>query len=172
MNPFMANKRPKGRYIKGAIEHEMAIGALASKDVVATLLDEVTTERTRVNSVKATYSLREATADEGPIVVGLAHSDYTGAEIEAFIENTGSWGEGDLVAQEVARRKIKIVGVFDFSGVVNELNDGLPIYTRLGWVLTTGQTLRTWAYNQDESSPITTGADLMMLGHANLRVGV
>ncbi len=168
----MAKRRPKGRYVKGAIEHEMAIGALASKDVIAALLTEVVTERTRINSVRATYTMRESTVQEGPIVVGIAHSDYNSAEIEEWIENTGSWGEGDLVAQEIGKRKIKQVGVFDLSGVVNELNDGLPIYTRCGWILTTGQTIRTWAYNQDESSPITTGSDLMMLGHANLRVGV
>lgn len=169
---LMAKKRPKGRYIKGAIEHEMALGALASKDVIASLLDEVVTERTRVNSVRATYALREMVVDEGPVTVGLAHSDYSSAEIEEFIENAGSWGEGDLVAQEVGKRKIRIIGTFDLQTVTNELNDGLPIYTRLGWVLTTGQTLRTWAYNQDESSPIGTGGDLMVIGHANLRVGI
>lgn len=165
-----------GRYIKGGVDDEMVLQALNTKAVVAQIFDEVVTERMFVSSLKAIHVLSDFTAlvDDGPIMVGVAHSDYSQAEIEAWIEVTGSWSEGDLVQQEVAKRRIRKIGIFhtelalaDSPAAAQTLNDGRPITTKLGWVLITGQSLTMWAYNLG-TSVLTTGALYNLQGHVNL----
>jgi len=162
-----------GRYIRGKIEIDGALGALASKSLVAVPTSEVTSERMWLSSVKATWSLKDlaAVVDDGPVIVGLAHGDYSAAEIEAVIENAGSWDEGDLVSQEIGSRKVRIVGTFrtQQADVVaaKVLNDGRMITTKCGWILTTGKAIDFWAYNVGADA-LTTGSALHVYGHANL----
>ncbi len=168
-------KRRMGKYIRGKIEVDGALGALATKALVAIPTAEVTRERMWLSSVKGSWALKDLTlsADDGPVLVGLAHGDYSAAEIEEFIENTGSWDEGDLVQQEVGKRKVRIVGTFRALGAVAEseqtfvLNEGRPITTKCGWILTTGKAIDFWAYNMGTGTLIT-GSFLHVYGHANL----
>ncbi len=168
-------KHPKKfrKYLRGNVDEELTIAALGSRALTAVAFDETVDERTFVSSLVASYSMDEFTlgANIGPIMVGIAHGDYTAAEIEAFIENTGSWSEGDLVSQEVAKRKIKIVGIFDDDSVslgAVTLNEGKPIKTKLNWVLTQGQTIDLWAYNLGAAAVATTTPSVHCEGHANL----
>ncbi len=160
-------------YLRGNVDEVLALSTLASLTLISAVFDEVVEEQCWVSSVRGTWAMQRFTAqtDDGPIMVGLAHSDYTDAEIEAFIENTGSWSRGDLVAQEVGKRKIRVVGIFQTPALAAEasvLNDGKPITTKCGWMLTTGQTLRFWAYNLGTSALATTDPRLELQGHANL----
>ena len=112
------------------------------------------------------------TAADGPIMAGVCHSDYTNTEIEEWIEQGASWDQGDMVAQEEARRKIRLVGVFNTTGpgaqgAASVLNDGRPITTKCKWQLTTGDTVKFFAYNQG-SGALAAGAVLHVNGHANL----
>ncbi len=173
-----SRRRMRGRYLKGNVDEGLALGTLGSNVLVGVLFDDSVTERTRVSSVVATYSMSEFTqaTGDGPIMVGLAHGDYTDAEVEEFIEQTGSWAEANLVGREVANRKVRILGTFPSAagaGVASEavaLNEGRPIKTKLNWVLTTGQTLRLWAYNLGASALATTDPAVRAQGHANLWV--
>ncbi len=168
-------RRPKGRYLKGQVDEGKSLSTLAAVTLLSDTFDESVEERTRISSLVATWSLTDFTssAASGPVVVGVAHSDYSDAEIEAYIEVTTSWKEGDLVAQEIGQRKIRKIGVFadDGSSALDTvvLNDGKPIHTKLNWILTTGKTLKMWAYNQG-SQPLVTGSILQCQGHANLWV--
>ncbi len=163
-----------GRYIRGQVDEEIALGTLASKTLVSQIFDETVNERTLVTSLIATHTMSSFTpADNiGPIMVGVAHSDYSDAEIEEFIENTGSWNEGDKVSQEVGKRLIRQIGVFDSKasgGTLDVvLNDGKPIKTKLKWILLQGQSLRQWCYNLGGSPVATTVPDVHMQGHVNL----
>ncbi len=163
-----------GKYIRGTVNETVSLGAtLASLTGVAEIFDEVVDERTLISSIVAAYSLGNWTpvAAAGPIMIGVAHSDYTLAEIEAFIETTGSWNETDLVQQEVAGRKIRRIGVFPSPRAVEDevvLNDGKPIKTKLNWILTEGQSLQFWAYNTGTAAAATTGSVARAEGHANL----
>ncbi len=159
--------RRRQRYIPGVIDETVTVGALASLDVAKQDFDDVVTERTFVPSMEATWSLNGNTPAEGLLIVGIAHSDYTAAEIEEFLENTGAWSEGDLVNQEIAKRKIRIVGTFLGLLAEERLKDGILIKTRLGWILNTGQTLSGWVYNRDGSGR-TTGGSVVLQGVAHL----
>ncbi len=168
-----ASKRRFRRYIRGQIQNRFTLGTLAPVTALSDLVDDVLTEQAWLSSVKASWSMdtfTEGTGD-GPIVVGVAHSDYTDAEILEWIVNTSSWEEGDMIAKEVNRRKIRRVGTFGITGPAlsgQVLNDGKPITTKCGWQLSTGQTVRIWAFNAGSSALATTSPAVVTSGHANL----
>ncbi len=162
------------RYMKGNVDEVLPLGALGAVSLTTVPFDDTVVDRTLISSLVATWSIGEFTkaTGDGPILVGVAHSDYSAAEIEEVIENTGSWDEGDLISREKANRKVRIIGVFrsrDAAGAVGQmsLNSGKPIKTKLNWILTPGDTLDMFAYNLG-SSALTTGALVQAQGHANL----
>ncbi len=167
-------KRTYRRYLKGKFDHLLNLGTLAAKTLIGSAVAGSLTEKAWLSSVKATWSLSDFTnaIGDGPILVGIAHSDYTDSQIEAWIENSASWDQSNKVQQEIARRKIRQVGSFlssvaDSSGIA-VLNNGKAITTKCGWELTTGQKITVWAYNQGDSALGTTDPDLNVYGHANL----
>ncbi len=162
-----------GKYIRGAVDEELSLTTLGPKTVAQTPFDQTVVDRMLVSSIVATYSMKEFTqgADDGPILVGIAHSDYTASEIEEWIENLGSWAESDLVGQEVNSRKCRLVGQFDTPSSATEtvvLNDGKPIKSKLNWILNQGQTLDLWGYNLGTSALATTVPIVRANGHVNL----
>ncbi len=162
-----------GRYIRGGISDELLLPTIAARALIKGNLSEVVTERAWLSSVVARYALQNFTqgADDGPIMVGFAHSDYAAAEIEQWVENLDSWKEADLIGREIGRRKIRRVGIFTNPGSVNDasvLNDGKAIRVKAGWMLTTGQTIAMWAYNLGDSAIATTVPEILTEGHANL----
>lgn len=170
----MARKGRKfRRYLRGSIDHRLDLGTLAADTLVGSNLQDVLEEAAYVSSVKAAYTMDQWTeaADKGPILCGWAHSDYTDSEIEEWIENAGSWSQGDMVAQEVAKRRIRQVGVFQNLTGVNEwatIRDGATFTTKLGWSLTTGDTLKFWCYNMGLGAVATTDPNVRAQGHANI----
>ncbi len=163
-----------GRYIKGNVNELLNIGTLAAATVVAGIFDNVVDERTLVSSIVATWTVADWTpiADVGPLVVGVAHSDYSAAEILAVVQQTASWTSGDKVAQELNRRQIRIVGTVakgEGSAIeMDQLNEGRPIKTKLNWMINTGQSLQLFAFNTGSAAFSTTDPDLRVDGHANL----
>ncbi len=176
----MAKDYPKGRpkfgkYLKGNVNETLTLGTLAALTLISAPMDETVNERTFVSSLVAAWILTKFTpgADDGPIMVGVAHSDYSDAEIEEYIENIGSWNEGDLVnTREISKRLIRKVGVFRWRATdVNDfalLAGGGKITTKLKWILNQGQTIRIWAYNMGSSALATTSPVVFTEGHVNL----
>ena len=169
----MAKRKGMGRYIKGSVDEELALTTLAAKTAVLVAFADTVDERTLISSLVANYSISNwtPTADVGPILVGIAHSDYDLAEIEAFIELQDSWSEANRVQREVSSRLIRKIGVFKMPSAADQssvLNDGNPIRTKLNWILNEGQTLKVWCYNLGSAAVATTVPDFDIVGHANL----
>ena len=166
-------RRKMGRYLRGNIDLNYALGTLAGSDVLVQAVQDTVEERSYVSSVKCTYALNSFTVGDGigPLIQGVAHSDYSDAEIEEWIELTTGWAEGDLVSREIATRKIRRIGTFprqaDNIGTM-ALNGGRMITTKLGWILTTGQNVKFWTYNTGANPLATTDPDVSVAGHANL----
>ncbi len=161
-------RRRGGRnWLKGTVLEGLALGTLATSTLVSADMSTVN-ERTYAASAWLQWSLRGLTAGEGPIRVGLAHSDYSDAEIEEFLEATDSWNEGNLVAREVSSRKIREVGVFSGESTDETLNDGKPLKTTLRWILLQGQTITVWAYNAS-GAQLNTGGFVGAAGHVWLQ---
>ncbi len=162
-----------GRYIRGNINELLNVGTLAAATVISADFDNVVDERTLVTSIVSTYSVDSWTqaSDIGPLVVGVAHSDYSDAEIQEWFTQTVSWDEGNKIAQEINNRKIRVITTLQAplsaTGVF-VANDGKPIKTKLNWILTQGQTLSVFAFNAGTAAFATTDPDVRMEGHANL----
>ncbi len=161
-------RKNSGILLKGRVDESLAALTLAEQALVGANFDEALDEEAFLLSMEALWSTEGFTVGEGPIFVGIAHSDYTDAEIEEVIENTGSWSRGNKIAQEMAKRLIRTVGVFPLISSEETLNDGVKIKTTIKWPATTGQTLKMWAYNRG-TNPLTTGGQVHAQGHVWIR---
>jgi len=168
----MAKRR---RYLRGNIDHKLSMTTLGGGEVASSVLADTVVDSAWISSVRANWTINNLTrtANVGPFMCGIAHQDYTSTEIEEWIENLQSWDEGDMIAQEVAKRKIRIVGVFDFapSDLVKEhatIGTGRPVVTKAKWVISPNETVRIWVYNMGANSVATTVPELRVQGHANL----
>ncbi len=166
-------RRSMKGYLKGNIDENLSLGTLASKTLIADTFDEAPEEKTLVSSIVCTWALDNITGGQGPISFGVAHSDYSDAEIEEVLENAASWDQGSKVEQEIAKRLVRQIGVFSGDKVAGEVdditvNDGKPIKTKLNWRLNIGDTLKMWAYNISPAALSTTDPTMLCNGHANL----
>jgi len=162
----MPKRKGKALFVP-RVRGQISLGAAAENVVVSADLADTLDEEAFLISEKSTWALSGNTPGEGPIDVGVAHSDYSDAEIEEWLENQGSWDRGDMIAREVNRRKIRLVGTFAADEDEEVLNDGKPIKTTCKWGLVTGQTLKLWAYNRHGTR--TTGAVVKVEGEAYFR---
>ncbi len=154
----------------------VAVGALAAGDVIEAGITGVATEMYRLMSIKCAWSITDvgAAIDDG-FEFGVAHSDYTAAQIEEALEATTSMDLGDKLAQEKANRLVRLIGTIS-GGVTTAagglaFNDGRPIKTRLNWKMTTGDTLVGWVRNAS-GVIYTTGALLSVIGDLWLKDSV
>ncbi len=166
-------RRKYRKYLRGNIDLDFLLGTLGAESLISAVVPDTVVEKAWCSSVKAAYSIQALTKTPttGPITIGVAHSDYTSAEIEAWVENLGAWDQGGKIEQEIARRKIRVIGTFEnpeATGDTTVLNDGRKFTTKCGWQLVTGQTLRFWAYNEGSSALATTDPTVHVTGHANL----
>ncbi len=160
----------RGGYLAGNIDQDLGLATLAAKTGVLTATNTVS-EKRRVSSIKCVYSLSDFTiaANAGPIMVLVAHSDYTLAEIEAWIERSGSWSKSDLIADEVRKRLIRRIGTFNTVTTSGSavLNEGRMIRTKLNWSLITGQGLQFVAYNLGTAALSSSSPNVNIQGKAN-----
>ena len=167
------SRRKMGKYIKGPLDLNIAGGTLASNTAVLGATPTVT-ERALVSSIVCEYSFAGFTGGDniGPVSVGVAHSDYTLAEIEAVLELNTGWAEANKVGQEIAKRLVRRIGTFNVeaasAGETSVLNDGKAIKTKLNWIVNVGQGLNFWIYNNGSAAFATTDPNCHILGHANI----
>ncbi len=145
----------------------LALSTLAANTVLAVNASaDVAIDTGRVTSAEITYDIEDHTVGEGPLAVGLAHSDYTVAEILEFLQLATGFDRGDKGGQEIAKRLIRRVGTFTGGSDGEVLNDGKPIKTKLNWVLTEGKTVQAWIINLS-SGALTTGTRYNVNGKLN-----
>lgn len=160
-------RRTKRDWTPIPIQVQEALATLANNTaLVEGLVSSDLTHDYRCTSVELQWALDELTAGEGPITVGLAHSDYTIAEIEEFLEQEAPLGPSSKVEREIAGRFIRRVGTFAGDTTHETLNDGKPIKTRLNWLIADGFRINMWCYN-NSGAALTTGATVRAMGTHN-----
>ncbi len=167
----MAKKRGKRRrkfnLRKVRINAGVAVGALDTIDVTSGAIHPAPVNPLRVTSLNASYSWSNigAAIDDG-LEFGVAHSDYSAAEIEECLEASASIDQGDKIAQEQADRLVRTIGIMPSSGTTGSgrtFNDGRRIRTKLNWLLGIGDTLVVWMRN-GSGTIYTTGSSLVVSG--------
>jgi len=146
-----------------------SLGTLADGIVTFGTLLEAADEEYRVLSVKQTWTLRDFTAGEGPIVVGVAHGDYSVTEVKECLDAQAGINRGDKIANEQADRLVRVVGSFPGLDTNEVLNDGKPITTKLNWHIPEGKTLVPFAWNKGGEANLGTGAEVQTFGNALIR---
>ncbi len=173
INPLMAKhirrrKKFGGVWRQVPIDFTLSLGTLADNDLIAGTLTNNAVDSLRAMSLDGTWTYEGATASEGPVTIGVAHGDYSAAEIEEWYEAIGSMNRSDKVAAEQAGRLARRIGTFAALQTGAEiLNDGKPIKTRLNWLVSPGLNIQAWAHN-DSGAALTTGAVVHFQGVLNL----
>jgi len=150
------------------VDVSLTLGALTQNDLIGVAMTTVSNEAFRALSVQGTWSLHNLTPGEGPIVVGVAHGDYTDSEVEAAVEADESMVRADKIAQELADRLVRRVGSFPGALAEEVLYNGVEIYKRLNWAHSTGQALRMWAHNRSGAN-LNTGGVVNFTGKLLIR---
>ncbi len=161
---FLA-KHPKARrrynLRRVRVTPELALLTLASDTALVVSMTGAATSTYRCMSLKGTWAINNLVTTEGPITVGFAHSDYTVAEIKECLEAFAAIDQGNKISNERSNRLVRIVGVL--NGTMPRLNEGRPIKTRLNWLITIGDEVKPFAYNESTAA-LTTGALLHFAG--------
>ncbi len=146
----------------------LAIGALATRDVATGNITNAAVDPYRLMSVDLQYKIGDvkAVADDN-FEIGLAHSDYTAAEVEECLEAQAAIDLGDKIAQEQSNRLVRYIGTLTGQTVVNagyQFNDGKPVHTKLNWKMSTGDILNVWIRNGSDTV-WTDGANIGVMGN-------
>jgi len=177
-----SNAKKAWQTIEVSQETDLTSGITASDLVKDQLTDDVADDNFIATSLDLTWTSHIEQAAEpgniGPLLFGVAKSDYSDAEIEAWVENPSGFTRANLIQQEISARHIKLIGQFSYPSlapsevagkVVSKLlNDGLPIHTRLNWRILEGQSLSLWVYNAGNADVVaTSGQDVTVFGKIN-----
>ncbi len=155
--------KKKTRLIKGQVDESLALLTLAPNTGLLAPTD-VVDERSFLLSTYMVYAIRDQALGQGPKRLYWAHSDYSLAQIEEFIELQTGWGEGSKVSQEIGRRKIRLIGEFQGDVADEVMNEGRILKTVLKFIVNAGQGLNLVTYN-DSGVSLTTGSIVEFKGH-------
>ena len=166
MEASMAKARARGRkrdanfvVLKASVNN--TLGTLGAGTVIATTLIDVADDL-RLVSADLTWAMRDHTAGEGPIEVGINSSNLTVAQIaEAIVASPTS--RGDRIALERTGRPVRQAGQFSGAEVSENLANGQMVRTTLRFPLDQAQVLQVYARNNDGSA-LTTGTVVRCTG--------
>ncbi len=146
----------------------LSLGTLADDTVVQQgLLASALLHDAWIIAVRATWSLRDLTPGQGPIEVGVSHSDLSVAEVKEYL-NADVREPDNIIANEHRRRPARRVGIFHGNDDAESLNHGTPAYTKCGWRNGEGHQSSMWAYNSSGAALSTTVPEVVCSGHVLL----
>ncbi len=145
------------------------IGALAAQDVFAGTLMNAPADKLRVMSADLYYAWTNKAVIDDSAQFGIAHGDYSAAEIEECLEALTAVDLGDKVAQERTNRLVRQVGIIagdagETAGMAAPFNGGRSVKTKLNWLLSGGDTLQLWVRN-GSGTVYTTGSAIAASGN-------
>ncbi len=132
------------------VNTSFALGTLGVTTWLKSVLLANLTQEIYAISADLNWSLSNLTSVQGPIIVGLAHGDYSVAEIKEWFQASNTLS-GDQIEQEENRRKCRDAGMFETSATVAlghvGLKDGKTVRTQLKFRIEESKDLVAWAAN-------------------------
>lgn len=159
-------------YRKVQISDVQSLTTLASQTVAGATILNAATDAVKVTSVALNFVWDDMTGtggsanEDGPLLVGVCHGDYSVTEIKEYIESASSMDFGDKIAAEHSRRLVRIVGTLSAMQISTPASGGLR-KVKLNWTLGEGDSLVAFFYNTG-GGPLTTGSSVVTSGHANV----
>lgn len=163
----MTKKKQTGKNRKNFVaipfEGLITLGTLGSNTVLAVpLLGSVFGEDIFIVSVDVLASIRGLTTTEGPLVLGLAHSNLTVAEVaEALAAEVTD--PDDFIARERARRPVRRFGLFNDGSANQVINDGKMLRVPVRFSVGDNHDLDIFVMNRSGAT-LTTGAIIPFQG--------
>lgn len=162
---LMPRKRKSRKFTWVPVNAQISLSTLGDDTVLEGQISTLT-EDFYCHAMRGVWSLRDHTANEGPLNVGFSHSDYDATEIEECLDAGGTFtGPGTKIEQEHARRLVRSAGVFPGNETEEVLADGEQIQTAMKFVAQDGKGISIWCKNQSGGT-LTTGAVVRFTGHA------
>ncbi len=106
--------------------------------------------------------MKNHTAGQGPIYVGICHSDLTVTEVREALQAEMT-DPDDIIAKERSRRPVRKLGVFKSIDLDDTINDGMPLRKKIRFAVGDGHNLQLWAFNRSGAA-LTTGSIITALG--------
>ncbi len=120
------------------------------------------TEDFWVHAAKLSWTMRGHTAGEGPLIVGIAHGDYSVTEIKENLDVDYTDPE-DKINRERAGRLVRRVGQFHGLAAEEALADGEEILTKCKFVVGNSRSLDGFVMNRSGAT-LTTGTIIRFAG--------
>ncbi len=157
-------KRRSGTFRPVRFKFDIPLSTLGSGVMLVGAIGIGTGQEHFALSADCSWTISDLTIGQGPIAVGLAHSDYTVAELDEWYEATATL-TGDKIEQEEGRRLVRDVGIFAPENALNgRLNDGNPKRTKLMMRVEDTKTINVWARNMGASPLSTTNPNVRGFG--------
>lgn len=166
--PPKGRKRNRAGFRALRFQESLVLGALGNDLVISGDLLGNVTDKLYLISLDLVCALKNLTAGQGPIAVGIAHGDYSVTEILEWFQSTGMLG-GDQISIERSRRKIRDIGIFNGLSSEESLNHGNKFRVRAKFVVEGAESVNLWALNLSDAT-LTTGAIVDAYGKAFVRM--
>ncbi len=160
------NKRsPKSRKRRALVvwpfKTQLAMSTLAADAVFKATLMGLSDDAYLI-SADIMWSVREQTAGEGPLVVGIASDNLSTTEIAEGLDAAPAF-RSDVIQNERAKRPVREAGMFPGLSTEEVLNNGIAIRTPIRMNLGGGTDLACFARNRSAAT-LTGGAIVELAG--------
>ncbi len=136
----------------------MSLGTASGDAITIVALTGLLEEDLLVISVDIQIALEGVTPPEGPRRFGLAHGDYSVAEIAEALDVTLLTPD-NKIEQERAGRLVRTIGKLPGANITEVMNDGKPVRPKLIWTIGNGEVLNLWHRNLFTGA-LTTGSNV------------
>ncbi len=143
----MAKRRGRKPLLVARFLETQIVAAIVNNGIESSTLVDASDQECFLISMDVNMSLGTHIAGEGPLFVGVAHGDYSEAEILEWFQQSNGLSTGDLVTREQAKRLIREIGVFSGVGTEEVMNDGKKIRVPLKFRLQDGVNLNLFTVN-------------------------
>lgn len=146
------------------VKETLVLGNLADATVTVAS-GQVLAQDLFLISMDLQISIGGHTPSEGPLQVGIAEEDLTGAEISEKLDAAPTH-QHDVPAVEQAARHVRSIGTF--PGLLSDevLNDGRNIRTTIKWKVRDGAALFDFWLRNESGGALTTGTVVEIIGTA------
>ncbi len=132
------------------------MGTAANRALLVTAFTGLLEEDFLCWSMDVQITMQDITTGEGPLRVGIAHGDYSIAEITEALDVT-ILSPDNKIEQERKRRLVRTIGKVSEAQPTH--NDGKPYRLKVGWVTGDGEVMNMWTRNVGGGT-MTTGAKI------------
>ncbi len=139
------------------------VAAIVNNGIESSTMVDASDQETFLISMDVNMSLGTHVAGEGPLFVGVAHGDYSEAEILEWFSQSAGLTTANLIAREQSKRLIREIGVFSGVGTEEVMNDGKTIRVPLKFRLQDGIGLTLFTVNLSGAT-LTANAQINAVG--------